>query len=176
MRQLLSLTPLLLALVGCAADIGHLEEVEVKRASIVGTHLSDVVILGGATWGTGTLEVEGMAGEQLSVPVTLRGGAVGAVFDFTRSEPDLQLELPDEPITADQLLGSYRGSGEEITIIAGVDVRHLHNEHGVGIDQACLAWGLGIMFAYEWLKVRVDPDRQIYSDDSWADTGLEVWE
>jgi hypothetical protein len=159
---------------GCAQDLSHLEEVEVRQAWVVGAHLTDVAVIGGGTWGKGTLEVLGMEGEELTVPVTLRGGSVGFAFDFSRSEPQLQLELPDEPVTADQLLGSYRGSGEEITVVAGVDVKHLHNEHGVGIDQACLAWGLGINFAYEWLNMRLDHSRTVYQDVGDDDTGLEA--
>lgn len=164
----------LLLVTGCAPDLSTLEAVEVERARVVGTRLSSVALFGGGTWGTGTLEVDGSAGELLEVPVTLRGGTLGAILDLTREEPELQLELPDQPVTADQLLGSYRGSTEEIVVIAGVDVRHLHNEHGVGIDQATLAWGLGVMFAYEWLRIRVDGDRHLVQDTGWSsDDGLE---
>lgn len=149
---------------GCSPDLGWLEAVEVQRAWVEVDQLTSVAFIGGGTWGTGTMVVEGQQGEQLEVPVTLRGGTLGAILDATREEPDLFLELPDDPITADQLLGAYRGSTEEIVVIAGVDVRHLHNEHGVGIDQASLALGLGIMFAYEWLRIRVDGDRSIIQD------------
>jgi len=161
----------LLLLLGCSPDLSELEAVEVHRASIVDTTLSSVALFGGGSWGQGTLEIEGSAGEQLTVPVTLRGGALGAIIDATREQPDFQLELPDEPITADQLLGSYRGSGEEVVIIFGVQIRHLRNEHGVGIDQASLAMGFGIMFAYEWLRIRVDGDRELYEDTGLDDTG-----
>jgi len=164
----------LLLLVGCAQDLSELEAVEVERANIVGVQLTSVALFGGGTWGRGTLEVDGLHGEQLVVPVTLRGGALGAIVDITRQEPDLLLELPQQTITADQLLGSYRGSAEEVVIIAGVDVRHLHNEHDVGIDQANLALGFGVMFAYEWLRVRVDGDRHIVADTGWAAEELGV--
>jgi hypothetical protein len=164
----------LLPLAGCSPDLGWLEEVEVQRAWVEGAQLTSVAFIGGGTWGRGTLMIEGQQGERLTVPVTLRGGSLGGILDVSREEPDLFLELPDEPVTADQLLGSYRGSAEEIVVIAGVDVRHLHNEHGVGIDQASLALGLGIMFAYEWLRIRVDGDRHIVQDDGWDTADPEL--
>jgi len=164
----------MLLLVGCAQDLSELEAVEVERASILDVQLTSVALFGGGTWGRGTLEVDGLHGEQLVVPVTLRGGSLGAIVDITRQEPDLLLELPQQTITADQLLGSYRGSTEEVVVIAGVDVRHLHNEHDVGIDQANLALGFGVMFAYEWLRVRVDGDRHIVADTGWAADELGV--
>ena len=164
-RSVMRVLPLpLLLIIGCAPDLSALEAVEVERASVVDVHLTSVALVGGGTWGRGTLEVDGMGGEQLVVPVTLRGGALGAIMDFTREEPDLLLELPGQPVTADQLLGGYRGSAEEFVVIVGVDVRHLHNEHGVGIDQANLALGLGVMFAYEWLRIRVDGSRELAQD------------
>jgi hypothetical protein len=158
-----------LLLMGCRSDLGQLEAVEVRRAWVEDAELTSLALIGGGCWGDGTLVVLGQEGERLEQPVDLRGGMVGFVLDVTREEPELWLELPDEPVTADQLLGGYRGSGEEVVIIAGLEVRHLRNEHGVGIDQASLALGLGVMFAYEWLRIRVDGDPVTGWDTGWLE-------
>jgi hypothetical protein len=155
-------------LAGCKADLGQLESVEVREAWVEDAKLQSVALFGGGAWGRGTLVVHGQQGEWLEVPVTLRGGMLGLVFDFTREEPELRLELPDDPITADMLLGGYRGSGEEVVIGVGLEVRHLHNQHGVGIDQADLAVGVGVMFAYEWLRIRVSGDPLEAEDTGWS--------
>ncbi|MFH1465859.1 MAG: hypothetical protein ABIO70_15840 [Pseudomonadota bacterium] len=155
------------ALAGCSPDLTALAAVEVREAWIEDLALTSVALIGGACWGRGELVVLGQQGEHLEVPLKLRGGMVGAAFDFSRETPELDLELPDTPIRADRLLGGYRGSGEQITIFVGVEVRHLHNDHGVGIDQASLTEGLAVMFAYEWLKLRLDDEPSLGEDTGW---------
>lgn len=155
---------LVTALAGCAPDPSALAGVQVREAWVEDLALTSAALLGGACWGRGELVVLGLQGEQIEAPVTVRGGMIGAALDFSREEPELWLELPDDPVRGDQLLGSYRGSGEQITLFAGLEVRHLHNEHGVGIDQASLTWGLGIMFAYEWLRLRLDDEPAVGED------------
>lgn len=157
-------------LTGCAPDLGALEAIVVRRAWVEDANLTSAALFGGGCWGHGTLVVLGQQGEAVEVPITLRGGMLGFAMDFTREEPALDLELPEDPVTADQLLGAYRGSGEELVIVAGLEVRHLHNEHDVGIDQADFALGIGVMFAYEWLRLRLDDEPEL----GW-DTGLG-WE
>jgi hypothetical protein len=149
--------PLALAtLPGCAPDASSLAGIEVREAWVEHLRLTSAALIGGACWGTGDLVVLGQQGESVEAPLKVRGGMVGLALDFSREEPELWLELPEDPVQGDQLLGGYRGSGEQVTVLAGVEVRHLHNEHGVGIDQPSLTWGLGVMFAYEWLRLRLD--------------------
>jgi hypothetical protein len=163
---------------GCTPDTSFLAEIEVREAWVEDLRLTSAALIGGPCWGRGELVIEGQGGEHVEVPVKVRGGMVGVALDFSREEPELWLELPDHPVQGDDLLGGYRGSGEQVTVLAGVEVRHLHNEHGVGIDQPSLTWGVGVMFAYEWLRLRLDgeptgepagePTGEPWSD---ADTG-----
>jgi hypothetical protein len=159
----------LLALASCAPlGRGDLEHLDVARASLRDVRLGTVGIVFGGTDGSGELEIVTTAGDTVVVPVHVGGGMVGAAMEIGATiDPTnaVELDLPPEPITADQLLGTYWGVSEAIVLGVGASDVHLENKHGVQLDKAWLSAGLGIMVDVRWLRLRVD------DAEAGADTG-----
>lgn len=160
--------PLLLA---CApVDPGLLEGLQVDSAWLDEASLRDVVLMGGTARGEAILHVMG-EGMELVAPVSLRGGAVGFGVDLANVSPigEFFLELPDDSVRGEELLGTYRGSLSSMVLLAGVEARHLHNDRGVGLDQPFLGFGIGMVIAFSWLQVELQDTPSL----GW-DTG-EAW-
>jgi hypothetical protein len=145
----------IVASTGCASPTtGDLQGLEVDRAWVENARIHSLSILLGSVQGTGEIHVEG-EGVEVTAPIQLNGGTVGISIDFSSEVPvgSFDLELPDGQVLGQELLGTYEGSAEAVVAIAGVEVRHLSNEHGVTIDQAFFSMGISMSAAYAWLRL-----------------------
>jgi len=150
------LLPLLLA--ACAPpEPGPIDGLRVLDAWIAGASLQEYVLLAGTAQGKGVLHVVGETGEY-TAPVDLGGGILGLGTDFAYAQPlgDWVLELPDDEVRGEELLGTYTGSMAGVVMLAGVEARHLDNDRGVGIDQPFLGLGVGLIVGFEWMKIKLE--------------------
>lgn len=169
--------PLLLA---CSPQV-PLSEIEVASADLDGISATTIALVGGFTGGSATLSVVDTEGRHHSFPVDIKAGSAGALveidhtFDFGNSSA---LELPEEPLTADQLLGSYRGTEAALVVGAGVKGMSLENRHGVVLDKEFFAVGLSIYAGFEWAALSLgDNYGETYTWEEFvADSGFEAWD
>ena len=155
-RRLLLSGPAVLVAACAPVDLGPLEDLQVEAAWIQEVQVRDMVVLGGTARGDGVLHVVG-EGMELAAPVELDGGVVGFGVDMANVAPigTFLLELPDAQVRGEELLGRYRGSLSSMVLLAGVEVRHLHNGRGVGLDQPFLGYGLGMVVGFTWLDLEL---------------------
>jgi hypothetical protein len=171
----LAVAAALMALAGCKGVDGRdLEDIVVQAAWLEDVELRTLSILGGSVGGAGTLVIETPDDELIETRLRLRGGSLGLGLElFPWMVPVFQapLRLPDDgEITGDMLVGQFTGNSESISVIGGIEARHLRNRHKVRIDAPLVAMGVGLMISYDWLAL--DPVRTVLpGDELLGDTG-----
>ncbi len=147
--------PMMFLMLACGAtDADLLTDVEVEQAWLEDVALREIIVLGGVLRGSAELVVETTDDEVLRGTVDLRGGEIGLALDLAfAGSRQLQLKLPDAPITGDQLLGRYQGFSDGLAVPIGVEVLHLRNEHHVEIDEPLLLAGIGLSISCSWLEL-----------------------
>lgn len=145
--------PLLLA---CATPPTSLRVAEVAAAELQGANFDNGSLIGGIVLGDALLVVEDVAGLVVTEPVAFRGTAISLGAETT-VDPELggpiPLELPDAPVSGEQLLGTYRGTAESLVVGVGVSARQLKNQHDVRLRELHLAVGVGTMVGVQWIRV-----------------------
>jgi hypothetical protein len=156
---------------GCARlGRDELEHIDVASATLRDVELGTGGVVLGYNGGSGDLEIVDRSGEVFLVPVRLGGGLFGAALELSATvDPtnEAVFELPDEPITGDQLLGTYSGVGAGLAIGLGVTDGHLKNRHDVVLDKGWFTAGVSLMVDLRWLRIRVGEG----DADADADTG-----
>lgn len=146
----------LLALLSCAAEV-PLSEIEVASADLVGISMTTAAVVAGGGGGSASLVVTEPDGDTHTFPVAIRVVTAGAVVEVDHTLDfgnDRALDLPEgERLTADQLLGRYRGVAGSLTVGAGVTGHRLRNRHGVVLDKAMFAVGVGIFAGWKQLHL-----------------------
>jgi hypothetical protein len=144
---------------GCARlERDDLEGIQVESAELDNVSIGTVGALAGFSEGSGTLVVVDTSGAAHAWPVALGGGMVGLVVDMGASVDGTNrtaLTLPSEPITADELLGTYHGTNEDAVLGVGVQAWHLRNKAGVEMEHGWFSAGFGVMVDVAWLRMRI---------------------
>lgn len=93
------------------------------------------------------------------LPVRYSGPVVGAVldvsFDVDPTNP-VELQLPGEPVMLSEVLGTYSGGILNAGVGVGYDRQTLSNEAGVRIETDGLSFGVGLMVAFQSIRLIED--------------------
>jgi hypothetical protein len=144
---------------------------EIASARIAEGSLWRFAILGGGVSGTGLLFATGSDGTECETPVAFEGGQIGAAIDIVDVLFDASLELPQSGVSGAGLFGTYDGTSASSVALLGASTTHLVNGHGVGIDEASPAMGLGFSVAYAWLTMSIyEGDLYAYDSGDSADS------
>jgi len=156
-----------------ACDPGSYEDVRIVQASLRGVDIDRIAILGGPQGGFAELDWDGPAGESGSLPVRMRGGAVGVVLDISgdlspNSVVPIDLSEAGTEVTLRDALGTYSGMGWSFVVGLGGSGRSLSNGRGASFGEAHFSAGIGVFAGVEWLRIRPVDDAW----DSIDDTGF----
>lgn len=160
----------------CRKHPTSLADITVDQASLHDVQFGTVAVLGGVVTGSGILVVRDIHGHQHSWPVALRGGVAGLVVDVNVSGPmqnnRATLRLPAERVSANHLLGRYRGMSGSFVTGVGIDGRRLRNKHGVVYEKSYLSVGVGVHGGFEWVRIDITGGPLIGDPVDTADTGV----
>jgi hypothetical protein len=147
-------------LVGCAPKLRDTEDEPISAAWLEYFDLSSLAVIGGAVDGDAFLGYTTLDGDSRSMPVHLGGPVVGLVVDMS-VDPEwgssVPLDLGDaevDPVMLSDVLGTYHGPGASFVMGFGVDTRELVNRHGIRFQEDHLAFGVGIMAGFQWVRIR----------------------
>ena len=154
-----------LALLAC--DPGAYEDVPIVEASLRGVDIDRVAVIGGPQGGFAELDWAGPFGDTGTVPVRVRGGALGVILDIAGDlSPDsivpIDLSEAGTEVTLRDAMGTYSGMGWSFVVGLGGSGRSLSNGRGASFDEAHFSAGIGVWAGVEWLRVRP-------VDDAWGD-------
>jgi hypothetical protein len=150
---------------GCGA--GPLDlDATVKSASLSDAESLAVVILGGATWGEALLTFTDEDDVVRDVPIAFAGPSVGLLMDVHVMQSDFlfdgstktELQLPDDPVTANDLFGLYDGGGGGLALGLGVCGLAIDNRASVRLVIEGPCGGVSIAHEENWLTLGVDGD------------------
>jgi uncharacterized protein (TIGR03382 family) len=161
-------------LLGCADPGDELARLRVADADLDNISMNTFAVIGGGITGNATLQVVDDQGTLWSFPVTLRGATAGAVVEFSRTMDFgsyRALELPDQDLTGDQLLGTYRGSGAGLALVAGGTGMDLVNPHDVVLDRSLLVMGVSAYAGSDWVNIQLGGTGGEDYDFVWEDSG-----
>jgi len=133
-------------------------------------------MLGGVVDGDAFLGYTTTSGEQRSMPVHLGGPVVGLAFDMTVDPewgPSLPLDFTEaevDPVMLSDALGTFHGSTASFVMGFGIDTRELKNRHGIKFQEDHLAFGMGIMAGFQWVRIREGGSEQGEGDGIFDDT------
>jgi hypothetical protein len=162
-------------LVGCAPKLSSVEDEPISAAWLEHFDLSSIAVLGGVADGDAFLGYTTLDGTTRSLPVHLGGPIVGVVMDMTVDPewgPSIPLDLSEaevDPVMLSDALGTYKGAAASFAMGIGVSTRELRNRHGIGLQDDHLAFGVGIMGGFSWVRIREGGSEQ--GEEDWI-TGL----
>ena len=162
---------------GCAPKLKTVEDEPISAAWLEYFDLSTIAMLGGVVDGDAFLAYTTTDGEQRSMPVHLGGPVVGIAFDMTVDPewgPSIPLDFTEaevDPVMLSDALGTFHGSTASFTMGFGIDTRELKNRHGIRLQEDHLAFGMGIMAGFQWVRIREGGSEQgegdgIFDDDT----------
>jgi hypothetical protein len=163
--------------VGCAPKLKTAEDEPITAAWLEYFDLSSIAMLGGVMDGDAYLGYTTLDGESHSLPVHLGGPVVGLAFDLTvdpewgSSVPLDLTEAEVDPVMLSDALGTFHGSVASFTMGFGIDTRELKNKHGIRLQEDHLAFGMGIMAGFQWVRIREGGSEQGEEDD-WIHLGI----
>ena len=174
--------------IGCAPKLRTVEDEPISAAWLEYFDLSSIAMLGGVADGDAFLGYTTLDGASHSLPVHLGGPVVGIAFDMTMDPewgPSVPLDFTEaevDPVMLSDALGTYKGSTISFVMGAGIDSRDLRNPHGILLREDHLAFGMGIMAGFSWIRIReggsergeedwITDDTNAPPDDSGDDSG-----
>lgn len=158
---------LLTVLAGCQGVDGEVLDAPILSARLENVSLRGLTVLVGSWGGKADLVVQPVQGRELTVPVSLRGGTFGLGVELVPYETaafGVPLVLPEGEVTGNDLIGRYSGSSAAISVVAGVESRHLKNAADVEIDAAFVPFGVSLIWGAEW--VAIDPREVVLPTDT----------
>jgi hypothetical protein len=161
---------------GCAPKLKTVEDEPITAAWLEYFDLSSIAMLGGVVDGDAFLGYTTASGEQRSMPVHLGGPVVGLAFDMTVDPewgPSLPLDFTEaevDPVMLSDALGTFHGSTASFVMGFGIDTRELKNRHGIKFQEDHLAFGMGIMAGFQWVRIREGGSEQGEEDGLFDDT------
>lgn len=169
----------LLALVGCA-PLGDPADDFVESATLVNLDTNSFVVVTGPVGGDAILVYTTPDGRTGDLPVGVNGGALGLVFAMSADlnmNDDVALDLSDadEDLQVRDLLGTYGGTGWNVTMGLGGAGSRLKNGHGVVMSDEHFTVGAGVEAGLQWLRIR-EGGHEDGLDDDWTtdtDTGAD---
>ena len=131
-----------------------LASAQIERAWVEDYQWTAMGLLGGGIDGHAWLyaqDTQGLLHEQY---VELRGGLAGFAFEFTVSGGrTVELDLPPGTTTGADLFERYSGSFEAFVVGFGFASLHLHNDHGVQLDDQGISMLMAISVSAAWLQL-----------------------
>lgn len=166
-----------LALLGCAR-VGDPADDPVESATLVNLDTNAMMVVGGPLFGDAILVYTMPGGGSRSLPVAVNGGALGLVLAMSadlnmNSDVALDLSDADDDLRVRDLLGTYVGTGWNLTMALGGSGNRLRNGHGVRLSDEHFTVGIGIEAGLEWLRVREGGNEDGLDDDWNPDSGLD---
>jgi hypothetical protein len=146
---------------GCAVG-GTGLDVQVVSATFSDYQALAMVMIGGATWGDGTMVFTDDAGDTRQVQVAFAGPSAGLVMDVHVAQKDFlfegwdsaKLEIPEGGVAIDDVFGLYGGGG--LALGLGYCDLAVSNDASVRlvIEGAC--GGMGFARSENWLTMTAD--------------------
>jgi hypothetical protein len=160
---------------GCAPKLQTAEDEPITAAWLEYFDLSSIAMLGGVVDGDAFLGYTTTSGEQRSMPVHLGGPVVGLAFDMTSTRVGTVLAArlhggEVDPVMLSDALGTFHGSTASFVMGFGIDTRELKNRHGIKFQEDHLAFGMGIMAGFQWVRIREGGSEQGEGDGIFDDT------
>lgn len=166
MRALLFLASLTV-ITGAGCRVGGTGlDVIVTQASFAEFEEIAVVMIGGATWGEGVLNFVDDTETVRSVPIEFGGPSIGMLMDVHVAREDLlfensmnvELQIPDGGVPADEMFGLYDGGGGGIALGLGYCQHELDNQAAVRFVLSGICGGMSMAAQENWLTLDVTGD------------------
>ncbi len=140
-------------------------------ARLENVELTSMALLVGGVHMDATLTVEDVQGGRFSAPVVVDGVVAGLAVTMLGANAEVvPFFLPDDGITAEDLLGGYTGAGTALVAGVGIVTQHLTNEAGVELNSAFFGLGVSVEVAFEAVTLwQFEAFQGVVSGDSGGD-------